>query len=324
VIKGLADHGTDVVGESWEISVEPDFPSQLADGSGSLADLIRAEPEAWLDADADAGSIGLLVKLLDAAEPLSVQIHPSDDDARLGPAESGKPESWYIVDRAPGAGLYLGLRPGVTEERMRRAIEEGSDVSELLFFVPVEPGDCFSIAPGTAHAVGPGITLVEPQRVLPGRRGLTYRYWDWNRRYDENGQADESGSPRELHLEEALAVTCWDAPRGEALLAEIRTRAPSADISGPRFERLLGPDAPIRTDALHVSRLSGSGRLGLPDAKHIRGVTVVRGSVRFLNSDLIVKQGRSAALPACLRGAELELAGAEAIVSAAPLSTRGA
>ena len=67
------------------------------------------------------------------------------------------------------------------------------DASALLRFVPVAPGDFFTIGPGTPHAIGPGLTLVEPQQVLPGRRGLTYRYWDWNRRYDAEGRPDPQG-----------------------------------------------------------------------------------------------------------------------------------
>ncbi|MFW5920995.1 MAG: class I mannose-6-phosphate isomerase, partial [Polyangiales bacterium] len=232
-----------VVGESWEISVEPDFPSRI-DGTGELlSDVV--------------GSTALLVKLLDAAEPLSVQIHPSDDYEALAQDESGKPESWYVLEAEPGAGLYLGLREGVDRERMREALESEADVSELLGFVPVATGDFFVIDAGTAHAIGPGITLVEPQRVLPGRRGLTYRYWDWNRHYDETGRPDDHGKPRTLHVREALDVTAWDAPREDALLERIRLRAGAPDTGGaPRREPLGGPEGPVRFDPLRVERLT--------------------------------------------------------------------
>ncbi|HKU40699.1 MAG TPA: type I phosphomannose isomerase catalytic subunit, partial [Polyangiales bacterium] len=166
------------VGEAWELSLGPELPSRLEDGR-FLHELIAADPHGYLGAEAARGGSALLVKWLDAAEPLSVQIHPAPDDPKLAADETGKPECWYIVAREPGAGLYLGLRPGVTAERMRAALERGADVSQLLEFVPVEVGDFYLLQPGMPHAVGPGVTLVEPQYVAPGRRGVTLRYWDW-------------------------------------------------------------------------------------------------------------------------------------------------
>ena len=314
------DPGT-IVGESWEVSVEPDFPSHLADSPTLLSEVLASDPEGWLGKDAEAGSTALLVKLLDAASPLSVQIHPSDEDPGLAPDESGKPESWYIVDREPGAGLFLGLREGVTATSMRAAIEGGQDVSTLLHFVPVEPGDCFYIAAGTAHAIGAGITLIEPQRVVPGRRGLTYRYWDWNRRYDDTGQPDPSGKARDLHLEAALRVTRWDAPREEALIHQIRHRA-GAPQGPARYETMLGPGSPVPSPFLQVARLSGSGRVVLPASDYFRGLTLTRGTLHS-EAGWSVGAGHSAALPASLAAVELQLDGVEAIVCSAPLSTAG-
>src|SRR5690606_7976392 len=149
----------------------------------------------------------LLVKLIDTSEPLSVQIHPSNEYPGLSAGECGKPESWYIVAREPGAGLYLGFQRGTTEHDGRAALSGERSLRELLRFVPVEPGDFFVIDAGTPHAIGEGLTLVEPQHVVPGQRGITYRYWDWDRRYDAAGKADPQGSPRPLHVEHALRVT---------------------------------------------------------------------------------------------------------------------
>ncbi|MGF1469938.1 MAG: type I phosphomannose isomerase catalytic subunit [Sandaracinaceae bacterium] len=235
---GLGLTTTGVVGESWELSVTPEFPSRLADGR-PLAEVLAADPPAMLGREARRGrsATALLVKLLDTAAPLSVQIHPPHGHPGLEPSEAGKPESWYVLDAAPGAGVHLGLRRGVTPQRLRAAIDAGEDLSALLFFVPVEPGDVFLIRAGTAHAIGPGITLVEPQHVAPGRRGVTYRFWDWNRRYDATGRPDRSGRPRELHVEAALAVTDWDAPREDALLAEVRLRLGAPDRGGGRPPR---------------------------------------------------------------------------------------
>ncbi|MBC7170876.1 MAG: class I mannose-6-phosphate isomerase [Polyangiaceae bacterium] len=310
-----------IVGESWELSVEPDFPSRASDGR-PLPELFSEDLRAYLGPDEAAlGGARLLVKLLDAAEPLSVQIHPSDDSPGLSKDESGKPEAWYVVEREAGAGLYVGLRDGVTESRLRQAIEAGEDVSSLFCFVPVEPGDFFVIEAGTPHAIGAGITLVEPQRVLPGRRGITYRYWDWNRRYAVDGSASPTGEPRPLHLREALAVTAWQAPRERALLERIRLRAGEALVdSAARSEVLAGPDGPIASTDLKIARLSGTGIVELEHEPRLRGLTVVEGSITLRGDHFAVEvpAGRTAALPAALGGVVAELDRAHGVLSSIP------
>jgi len=296
------------VGESWELSVEPDFPSHLRDGR-PLAEVIDAEPEAWVGPG--RASTSLLVKLLDAASPLSVQIHPADDDPHLAPGESGKPESWYVLDADEGAGLYLGLEEGVDEAAMRAAIEGREDVSKLLTFVPVRPGDFFVIDAGTPHAIGPGLTLVEPQRVAPGSRGLTYRYWDWNRTYDPEGKPDPDGSPRTLHVDEALRVTRWDLPRGAALLERIRVRAGPAGLEAPPLQREL--TAEVESEHLGASRLCGTGKVVLDPAPRLRALTVVDGTVTI--DDVVVSAGETAALPAALPESWVTLDRAHALLS---------
>src|SRR5262245_61367779 len=106
----------EIVGESWEVSVEPSFPSRFADSSETLAERIAADPMSWLGRDVAArygGQTPLLVKLLDAADHLSLQVHPTDGDPALAAGESGKPEAWVVLDVDPGCGLYLGFREGV-------------------------------------------------------------------------------------------------------------------------------------------------------------------------------------------------------------------
>ena len=311
------------VGESWEISVEPDFPSVLEEG-GSLEAALMSEPAAWLGPEAAArGGTALLVKLLDAAEALSVQIHPSDTYAGLEAGESGKPESWYVIEADPGAGLYLGLEEGVTREALEGALAAGEDISEMLHFVPAEVGDFFLIEAGTVHAIGPGMTLVEPQRVLPGKRGVTYRYWDWNRRYDAQGREDPAGSPRPLHVRQALEVTRWEAPRAEALLSRIRLRlGPAPRDAGARIEGLCGPEIGVRSAHLRVHRLTGSGALSLPRPLGLQGLVVLEGTVRLPHpeGEVRVEAGRSAALPGGGRGASALLEAAHALLCETPAS----
>ena len=115
-------HSEGRVGESWEVSVEPSFPSRLSGSNRLLSEVISDDPEAWLGevvCRRFGGQTPLLVKLLDAQDNLSVQVHPEHGDPELGPGESGKPEGWVVLDAEPGAGLYLGFKPGVDRERVR-------------------------------------------------------------------------------------------------------------------------------------------------------------------------------------------------------------
>ncbi|MET0343413.1 MAG: type I phosphomannose isomerase catalytic subunit [Polyangiales bacterium] len=303
------------IGESWEVSVEPDFPARLASGQ-LLGDYIANDPAHVLGGERHPGATGtaLLVKLLDADEPLSVQIHPSDAYPRLSPGESGKPESWYVVERAPGAGFYLGFRRGTREDDVRAALAEGASLEPLLRFVPVEPGDFFVIDAGTPHAIGAGVTLIEPQHVAPGARGVTYRYWDWNRRYDAEGRADPHGKPRALHVDHALAVTEWERVQADGFIESIRVRAGSPALEGPAVATPLAGDGGLANAFLRVTRLAGTGSARLPAAERLHGITVVDGTVRL--GELQVTRGRSAVVPACCAGMTVELARAHALVCA--------
>jgi mannose-6-phosphate isomerase class I len=329
------DGSPPVVGESWELSVEPDFPSRVLGTGATLRDVIAADPAAWLGDEFARGRMGtaLLVKLLDAAEPLSVQIHPCDTYRGLREDESGKPESWFILRRDPGAGLYLGLKPDVTQRDIEHALRDEADVSELMQFVAVEPGDFFLIEAGTPHAVGKGVTLVEPQHVAPGKRGVTYRFWDWNRRYTADGRRADltpthelagglNGKPRELHVEHALGVMRWDAPRGDEQLAQIRSRNPRLPPGHPATLTPLcgpGPDCPIRSDVLHVRLLQGTGTVEPPRGGSLVGLTVMEGTVtlRRRAADLVVPAGHTAAIPAAHDLVAIESEGALALLSSA-------
>jgi mannose-6-phosphate isomerase len=308
------------VGESWEVSVEPDFPGEIAATGQLLTDWLATHAEAVLGEEARRGrpSTALLVKLLDTAEPLSVQIHPSDDYAGLAAGEAGKPESWYVVDAEPNSGLYLGFEDGVQRADVERALDEGESLVPLLAFVPVRAGDFFVIDAGTPHAIGAGLTLVEPQHVLPGARGVTYRYWDWNRRYDSHGSPDPQGKPRTLHTEDALAVTRWDRVCKRGFAESIRHRVGPADVLGAaRLDPLCGPSGPLASDWLQVWRAHGSGRCEAPSVPFLRSLTVLEGCavVHGIGEPLRVARGHSAVLPACLSPGQLELEAAHAVLS---------
>jgi mannose-6-phosphate isomerase len=310
---------TALVGESWEVSFGPELPSRVEGDARTLAEIARDEGATFLGRESDRGSSALLVKLLDAREPLSVQIHPSDADAQLAWDESGKPEAWYVVHAEPGAVIHLGLTASATLDRMRAAIEDGQDASQFLVRVEVAAGDFFVVPPGTPHAVGGGVTLVEPQRVLPGKRGVTYRYWDWNRRYDAQGRSAKDGAARPLHLSRALAVTRWDAARDEAFVDRVRTRVRIDRSSAPTLVRVAGRDAHVASNALEVAVLAGTGSLDAPRTDAVQAYTVVDGAITLRGEDfaLDVPRGRSAVVPACVGAMRCEARGAHVVIASA-------
>jgi mannose-6-phosphate isomerase len=298
--------GEPVVGESWEVSVEPDFPSRLQDGDATLAQTIAASPVDWLGAEVAArfeGQTPLLVKLLDSDDNLSVQVHPADGDPALSAGESGKPESWLVLEAEPGAGLYLGFADGVERRSVEQCIAENGPTQELLNFVEVVPGDVFVIQAGSAHAIGRGVTLVEPQFVAPGRRGITYRYWDWNRRYDTQGHLDPAGEPRALHLARSLEVTDWDGPRGDAFVAQCRPEIPVLSAGEVTRRRLVGWQWFV------VEEWQGDGTLVVEPPGTLWAITCVAGRavVATADGEAVVRCGESCVVPAAAGGVEARL-----------------
>lgn len=296
-----------VVGESWELSFGPELPSRL-EGGRTLADVVRQAPGPMLGREVGRGGTALLVKILDAREPLSVQVHPCDGDPALGPDESGKPESWYVEHAEPGAGIWIGLAEHASAQSIEATIAAGGDLSSQLAFVPVAPGDFFVVDAGTPHAVGGGVTLVEPQRVLPGRRGVTYRFWDWNRRGPD-------GRPRPLQVERALAATNWERPRGAALLAQIRRRAGPPDLDGALVCEPLAGEGGLAFDALEVARLAGTGEGTIGPADALRALTVLDGEIAL--GERLVGRGRTAVIPAACPALAVRARRVHAIVASA-------
>lgn len=318
---GLARALTEqAVGESWELSFGPELPSRTQDGS-LLCDVVATDRVQYLGDEAARGASALLVKWLDADDDLSVQIHPDVSDPDLAADETGKPECWYIVAAEPGAGIYLGLADGVDAPRMQRALASGADVSQLLRFQPVRPGEFYLLPPGLPHAVGRGVTLVEPQYVLPGKKGVTLRYWDWNRLYDSAGRRDPDGQARELHVARALAVTDWRSAGDPDWLSAQRTALGAPTLpDAARCDVLCGPGgAPVTSPFLRAARLCGTGPLQLPGWGTLRALTVIEGAVRLTGAfgELRVVQGMTAAIPAGLLDLTCELDHAHALLSGA-------
>jgi mannose-6-phosphate isomerase len=158
------------------------------------------------------GAFPLLIKLLDCADWLSVQVHPNDEQAVQleGPGHRGKTEAWHFIEATPGATILAGVRPGTSHDELRRAIRTGH-ILDVSPSIAVHPGETYLLLAGTMHALGPGLVLYEVQQSSD----ITYRVYDWDR---------PASAGRELHIEQAIAVT---DPDGQA----IRTSAPISDDS---------------------------------------------------------------------------------------------
>ncbi len=192
------------IGESWEFSCDPEMPSMIKGNNIYLKDLITSYVNELLG---DVKSCDLLVKLINAWEPLSFQVHPGDFCKFLKSDECGKTESWLILRSRPSCGIYLGFSKKISKEELYETIKEKKDLKGFFNFIEVKEGDFFEITPGMPHSIGAGITLLEVQNVIFGKRGKTFRFWDWDRKYDEFGNIDSrNGKERELHIEASLEI----------------------------------------------------------------------------------------------------------------------
>jgi len=203
---GRAQTTGEPVGESWELVDLEDDQSRAIDGAArgrTLAELVAAwGPKLLGHAGLIEGRFPLLIKFLDAAGPLSVQVHPTEAVARrLGGAVRVKHEAWYILAADAGSFIYHGLQPGVDADAFRRGML-GGQIEGILRRVPVRPGDCFYLPSGTAHTLGPGVLVAEVQTPSD----ITYRAYDW-------GRIDPAtAAPRALHLDQAIECIDFDLP----------------------------------------------------------------------------------------------------------------
>lgn len=273
------------IGESWELF---DFPPGVVDASkewvssevvnGPLAgrslhwlvENSRADLLGPVALSGKGGQFPILIKFLDAREDLSVQVHPDQAYAAANPHAHLKSEAWYVLQRDPGSRLLKGMKPGVTREAFRAAIQRG-EVDLLIESLPANEGDCFYLPSGTVHALGAGLLVAEVQTPSD----TTFRVFDFNR-------IDPStGKPRALHVEQALQ--CIDF-----------MPAPEEPVSGPNSKLVTSP-------YFHVER----ARLAAGAERRVRNagpsvLVVVDGEVE-LDKTVLAKRGEVVLLPASLQ-----------------------
>jgi mannose-6-phosphate isomerase len=245
------------VGEAWLIY----DANRVADGpfaGRTLADVAAELGARLLGTRSPTERFPLLVKILDAADWLSVQVHPDDTQAveLEGADQCGKAEAWHILEAAPGAKLIAGLKPGITAKRFERAIRDGS-VLEIVEQLEVAPGDTVYNCAGLVHALGPGLLLYEVQQSSD----ITYRVWDWNR---------PASAGRALHVEQTLRVTRLDAQPRVSHGAGDECEQFALDLLGPESAR---PDT--RGESFHaVTVVEGSARVAGVELGQFESVVV--------------------------------------------------
>jgi len=187
--------------ESWELVDRDDGMSIVRNGplaGTSLSTLMQTRAED-LVGTSGAARFPLLVKILDATQDLSIQVHPSDDTAPLTGGEP-KSEAWYILEAGPDACIYAGLKAGTNSAALTAAVAE-ERVLDIVHRLPVRRGDAFEVPGGLVHSIGRGCLLLEIQQ----NSNTTYRVYDW-------GRTGTDGNPRELHMDKAGTCIDWDRP----------------------------------------------------------------------------------------------------------------
>lgn len=186
-----------IVAESWEVSCHNEGLSVVDNGEFknlTLLSVLEKNPDYLGENSKNFEYFPILVKLIDAKQNLSIQVHPSDDYALKNENQYGKSEMWYVVDVEEGAGLYCGFNKIYSQEEIKNALNEGK-ILDLLNFIKVKKGDVLYIPAGTIHAICAGLVICEIQQ----NSSITYRLFDYNR-------VDKDGNKRQLHIEKALNV----------------------------------------------------------------------------------------------------------------------
>lgn len=273
-------------GEAWEVSDLAEGKSVAVNGprAGDSLDALVADWGEALTGPAGA-AFPLLVKVLDAQDDLSVQVHPGEDDIEcFGLDADSKDESWLILDVDDGGSILHGFEQATTAADFRMAVEENR-AADVLRRVFVEPGDVIRVSPGTIHAICKGVVLLEIQQPSD----TTYRVYDYNR-------PGMDGNPRDLHLEGAMRVSNFDV------------HAP-AKLQPTKSARNSAVDVLVDVPAYRIERASSVTELRwVVDARTPQVVFAARGTARLSGPQETVELafGETAVIPAGLGAVTVE------------------
>jgi mannose-6-phosphate isomerase len=244
--------------EAWVVFEQNKVAGGCCQGQ-TLAELISQHGAALLGQRAFQRTperFPLLIKLLDCAEWLSIQVHPDDEQAAQleGPEFFGKTEAWHVLQANPGAQVIAGIRPGVSQPALEQAIWDGT-IELMTQYLPIHTGDTIFMPPGTLHALGPGLLIYEVQQTSD----LTYRVYDWGR---------PASDKRPLHIKQSLAVTRHDAQASPTPLLPVQDASEQVLSTCPYFtlSHLAAAAKPIVLDthaeSFHaLTMIEGQARL---------------------------------------------------------------
>ena len=264
--------------ESWELSCHPDGLSLISGGEydGISLETYIKENKGCLGTLCKSNELPILIKLIDAQDNLSVQVHPNNAQAKEWEDQNGKTEMWYVVQSDKGAKMTCGVKKDITKKELQKAISENR-VEELLNTVPSKKGDVFFVEAGTVHAIGKGNVIAEIQQ----NSNVTYRLYDY-------GRIGKDGKPRELHIEKGVkASNCQkNEPRKIPLCSD--------------GTRLLGSCEYFAVKELEIS---GSKNL-FADEKSYHALIAVDGEAELTTENYAqkIKAGETVFIPASMGG----------------------
>ena len=265
-------------GEAWAVCDRPEAPSVTADGV-SLHELWTQHREEVFGkalVSSTSPTFPLLMKILDACDDLSIQVHPP---ASMAEELKGEPktEMWFIAHADPGAKIYAGLKPGVTRTEFETALQNGT-LAEVVHVIEARTGDCLFIPSGRVHAIGAGLLIYEIQQ----NSDTTYRVFDWNR-------VGLDGKPRALHVQESLQSIDF------------------ADCE-PGVQKIEPDGTLVKCEYFDVKVCSGSKQAG----EIGEGITLAVVSGEISVGSTVLKAGDFALVPACLSAADRAVKPADA------------
>ncbi|MGV3774632.1 MAG: type I phosphomannose isomerase catalytic subunit [Verrucomicrobiales bacterium] len=289
------------IGESWEVCDRPDVSSEIINGplaGRPLSWMMQNHRQELLGSGRDYnGRYPLLIKILDARDKLSLQVHPPAIKA-AGMGGEPKTEMWHITQAEDNAELYVGLKKGVTPDQFASGIEDGS-VAECFHRIPVKAGDTMFLPSGRVHAIGAGLVIFEIQQ----NSDTTYRVFDWNR-------VDASGKGRELHVRQSLE--CIDFNDHEPTLVAAPPQAIPSQVSAQPL---------VEDDLFRVELVETHGEAHLDySVRHSRVIGCVTGEleIHHFRHPVTITAGQFCLIPAEMQRAAITCKTASTFLVAEP------
>ena len=270
-----------IYAESWEISDHDDGMSIVSNGElagKSIREILQESPQETMGSAVEGTKFPLLIKLIDAKQKLSVQVHPNDETAAQFGGEA-KTEMWYLLGDNP-TQVYCGLNDGVTRESFQQAVTDGTS-GETMRPVPVEKDSVVFVRGGCVHAIDEGCLILEIQQ----NSNTTYRIYDWDRMGND-------GKPRELHIEQAINVINWNDHESPIVEPKVLVDTDSFQCAEV-----------LKCEYFRLEKLTFTAPLEVPlSGKTFHALFVSEGeaTIRWGDESLIAPAGTSILVPAAL------------------------